>query len=238
MAHFAPASALAPAARPAPRQPGRRHGHRPRLRHDGRPRRREGRQLRPRGAARTTSATRSAARSSAPSPQKYLAPQRAGAARRRRPGHDVRLPDGPGGARRTGPGACPKCGMALEPVAPRAGDADRVDLPDAPGDRARRAGAAARSAAWRSSRARSTPRRRPNPELRRHDAALLGQRCAHRAARRCSRCRRCCPGSRCSTLGCRRRCAWLQLALATPVVLWGGWPFFERGWASLRQPAA
>lgn len=26
---------------------------------------------------------------------------------------------------------------------------------------------------------------------------------------------------------------WLQLALATPVVVWGGWPFFERGWASL-----
>jgi Cu+-exporting ATPase len=27
--------------------------------------------------------------------------------------------------------------------------------------------------------------------------------------------------------------AWLQLALATPVVLWGGAPFFARGWASL-----
>ncbi|MBZ5491642.1 MAG: heavy metal translocating P-type ATPase [Acidobacteriia bacterium] len=27
--------------------------------------------------------------------------------------------------------------------------------------------------------------------------------------------------------------AWLQLLLATPVVLWGGWPFFQRGWASL-----
>ena len=26
---------------------------------------------------------------------------------------------------------------------------------------------------------------------------------------------------------------WLQLALATPVVLWAGWPFFERGWQSL-----
>jgi Cu+-exporting ATPase len=26
---------------------------------------------------------------------------------------------------------------------------------------------------------------------------------------------------------------WLQLALATPVVLWGGWPFFVRGWQSL-----
>ncbi|HEX5006447.1 MAG TPA: heavy metal translocating P-type ATPase [Hyphomonadaceae bacterium] len=28
---------------------------------------------------------------------------------------------------------------------------------------------------------------------------------------------------------------WMQLALATPVVLWGGWPFLERGWASLRS---
>ncbi len=26
---------------------------------------------------------------------------------------------------------------------------------------------------------------------------------------------------------------WIQLALATPVVLWGGRPFFERGWASV-----
>lgn len=26
---------------------------------------------------------------------------------------------------------------------------------------------------------------------------------------------------------------WLQLALATPVVLWAGWPFFQRAWASL-----
>jgi Cu+-exporting ATPase len=26
---------------------------------------------------------------------------------------------------------------------------------------------------------------------------------------------------------------WLQLLLATPVVLWAGWPFFERGWRSL-----
>jgi P-type Cu+ transporter len=27
--------------------------------------------------------------------------------------------------------------------------------------------------------------------------------------------------------------AWIQLALATPVVLWAGWPFFVRGWRSL-----
>ena len=30
-----------------------------------------------------------------------------------------------------------------------------------------------------------------------------------------------------------RASVWLQLLLATPVVLWGGWPFFERGAASL-----
>ena len=28
---------------------------------------------------------------------------------------------------------------------------------------------------------------------------------------------------------------WLQLVLATPVVLWAGWPFFVRGWASVRS---
>ena len=28
---------------------------------------------------------------------------------------------------------------------------------------------------------------------------------------------------------------WVQFALATPVVLWAGWPFFQRGWASIRN---
>jgi Cu+-exporting ATPase len=31
-----------------------------------------------------------------------------------------------------------------------------------------------------------------------------------------------------------RPMAWLQLALASPVILWGGWPFFARGWHSVR----
>ena len=26
---------------------------------------------------------------------------------------------------------------------------------------------------------------------------------------------------------------WVELAFATSVVLWAGWPFFERGWASV-----
>jgi P-type Cu+ transporter len=28
---------------------------------------------------------------------------------------------------------------------------------------------------------------------------------------------------------------WIQFALATPVVLWGGWPFFYRGWLSIKN---
>jgi cation transport ATPase/YHS domain-containing protein len=31
-----------------------------------------------------------------------------------------------------------------------------------------------------------------------------------------------------------RLSTWIQLVLATPVVLWAGWPFFVRGWASLK----
>ncbi len=37
-----------------------------------------------------------------------------------------------------------------------------------------------------------------------------------------------------ATLG-RKSLVWIQLVLATPVVLWGGWPFFARGLASIRN---
>src|SRR5882672_2324623 len=30
-----------------------------------------------------------------------------------------------------------------------------------------------------------------------------------------------------------RALTWIQFAFATPVVLWGGWPFFQRGWLSI-----
>jgi Cu+-exporting ATPase len=30
-----------------------------------------------------------------------------------------------------------------------------------------------------------------------------------------------------------RLLVWLQLVLGTPAVVWGGWPFFQRGWASI-----
>ncbi len=36
-----------------------------------------------------------------------------------------------------------------------------------------------------------------------------------------------------SELASTRTLGWIELLLATPVVLWGGWPFFVRGWQSL-----
>src|SRR5436190_4735745 len=37
------------------------------------------------------------------------------------------------------------------------------------------------------------------------------------------------------TLATARVSAIIQFALATPVVVWGGWPFFQRGWASVKN---
>jgi Cu+-exporting ATPase len=41
------------------------------------------------------------------------------------------------------------------------------------------------------------------------------------------------PGQPVQNLLSMRANGWIEFLLATPVVLWGGWPFFERGWASL-----
>lgn len=41
------------------------------------------------------------------------------------------------------------------------------------------------------------------------------------------------PGNPLAHLSSPKTLGWLQLLLATPVVFWGGWPFFLRGWQSL-----
>ena len=43
------------------------------------------------------------------------------------------------------------------------------------------------------------------------------------------------PGSAVARFLSMRAAGWIELLLATPVVVWGGKPFFERGWASLRN---
>lgn len=41
------------------------------------------------------------------------------------------------------------------------------------------------------------------------------------------------PGEPLQQIASVRLWTWIQLVLAAPVVLWGGWPFFERGWRSV-----
>jgi Cu+-exporting ATPase len=41
------------------------------------------------------------------------------------------------------------------------------------------------------------------------------------------------PGNPLARVVSMRVLGWIQFVLATPVVLWGGWPFFVRGWQSL-----
>src|SRR5215213_10970917 len=41
------------------------------------------------------------------------------------------------------------------------------------------------------------------------------------------------PGMPLHRLASPRAFGWLEIALASPVVLWGGWPFFVRGWQSV-----
>ena len=96
------------------------------------------------------------------------------------------------------PGACPKCGMALEPEVPSAEDAGATD-PELR-DMTRRF--------WVSAALTL-----PTFLLAMSD--LL-------------------PGQPVQALVPAAVGAWVQAALSAPVVLWGGWPFFQRGWASLR----
>jgi Cu+-exporting ATPase len=127
------------------------------------------------------------------------------------------------------PGACPVCGMALEPALPTPATRTKYVCPmhpevvkDEPGD-CPICGMALepRTVAVKEP---------PNPELvnmtRRFWAStaltvpLVAIAMAEMA-----------PAMRDLVTG--RWVPWLQLALATPVVVWGGWPFFVRGWRSL-----
>ena len=99
-------------------------------------------------------------------------------------------------------------------------------LPDAPGSSCSPGRALARSAAWRWNRRRSDAAQEEQSRTARHDPPLLGRPCvdaagaalamAEHGARRCM----------CNAALSAAGSPWLQLLLATPVVLWGGWPFF------------
>ena len=96
--------------------------------------------------------------------------------------------------RQVGPGSCPKCGMALEPLEVTADEGPNHELVDM-------------TRRFRVSLALTVPVL----------ALAMGEMLAPPLV---------------AALG-PTAWLWSQLVLSTPVVLWGGWPFFVRGWQSL-----
>ncbi|MCB1768922.1 MAG: copper-transporting ATPase, partial [Candidatus Competibacteraceae bacterium] len=134
--------------------------------------------------------------------------------------------------RQKGPGSCPKCGMALEPErAPIPATKIEYTCPmhpeivrDQPGD-CPKCGMALEPRTV-------TLEEEENSELRDMTrrfwmSVLLTVPLVIVAMGKMI------PGASFAWLGSSHALAWLELALATPVVLWGGWPFFARGWRSL-----
>ncbi len=96
---------------------------------------------------------------------------------------------------RDGPGACPICGMALEPRTVTLEEGENPELVDM------------RRRFW------------VNTVL---TVPVIAIAMRHYL-----------PGAPLERIASPELLAWLELLLATPVVVWGGWPFFVRGWRSV-----
>ncbi len=132
-------------------------------------------------------------------------------------------------AQATAPGPCPTCGMALEPAMPiTAGASSEYTCPMHPEVVRAEPGSCPICGMALEPRTVSAE---PNSELaqmtRRFwlSAALTAPILAMDML----------PQSWLGTWTRTRTGSIAQLALAAPVVLWGGWPFFQRGWASIRN---
>jgi len=134
--------------------------------------------------------------------------------------------------RQKSPGNCPKCGMALEPVeASAAASKTEYVCPMHPQIVRSEPGSCPICGMALEPRTVSA-QEEENPELRDMRrrfwvsatltipvlAAAMGDYI---------------PGQPLESLASTRAWTWFEMVLATPVVLWGGWPFFVRGWKSI-----
>ena len=134
--------------------------------------------------------------------------------------------------RQQGPGPCPKCGMALEPfIAATPRTKTEYVCPMHPEIARQEPGACPVCGMALEPRA-VTAQEEVNPELadmtRRFWISLVLSVPVLLLAMS-----EMLPGQPVQHLISARLLVWIQFALATPVVLWGGRRFFERGWASL-----
>jgi P-type Cu+ transporter len=144
-------------------------------------------------------------------------------------GRDYTCPMDPD-VRRKEPGACPKCGMALEPVIPGPTTKTEWTCPMHP--EIVRDGPGSCPICGMALEPRVVTLDETNTELddmtRRFRLSLLFT--APILALMISEF---VPGQPLQGLLPQGALNWVELALASPVIVWGGWPFFERGWASV-----
>jgi Cu+-exporting ATPase len=132
--------------------------------------------------------------------------------------------------RATRPGGCPKCGMALEPLAPAAATTKiEYTCPMHPEVVRSEPGSCPICGMALEPRAVQA-QEESNPEL-----AAMTRRFWWCAALTIPLLVLAMAGGMWRTEISPALNGWMQLALASPVVLWGGWPFFQRGWASIRN---
>jgi len=132
------------------------------------------------------------------------------------------------------PGACPRCGMALEPESPPVLEA-RVEYVCPMHPQVVRDGPGSCPLCGMALEPRTVlPEEAPDPELqsmRLRFRVGLGLTVPLLALAMSDMI----PGQPVQHAVAASVLAWGQLVLATPVVLWAGWPFFQRGWASVRN---
>jgi P-type Cu+ transporter len=131
-----------------------------------------------------------------------------------------------------GPGACPKCGMALEPAV-RALPSSKIEYVCPMHPEIVRPGPGSCPICGMALEPRTvSAEEEENPELKSMTrrfwvgvALTIPILVAGMGADL--------PGAPLERLISMHALTWVELILATPVVLWGGWPFFVRGWQSI-----
>jgi Cu+-exporting ATPase len=134
--------------------------------------------------------------------------------------------------RESKPGACPKCGMALEPAAPSAPSVKTEYVCPMHPEIVRDEPGSCPICGMALEPRTVTLEDAPNPELvamtrRFWISAALSLPLFIVAMSDML------PGQPLQHIVSTRLLTWIQFLLATPVVLWCGWPFFERGWHSV-----
>src|SRR5579864_3957814 len=130
------------------------------------------------------------------------------------------------------PGACPKCGMALEPAVPAAPSIKTEYVCPMHPQIVRPEPGSCPICGMALEPRLVTAEEQENPELtsmtRRFWVSVALTAPVLVAAMGAYL-----PGAPLEKLISARALTWVELILATPVVLWGGWPFFVRGWQSI-----